>query len=387
MAAECRPLLLVTSRPLPFDGGHFDVSGHNVPAFARLSASFPLNIRPKDLERAVEYSTVLFAGVCRRNVNFQPKTTPFLILPLKWTANVTPDSPLTRDHITWGEVVETWEQPLQPLLYRDYDALQTQCEGRVVCGTPTSMRWVIHGVRDDLRASSLRPDGARYDSLDKGVRKSFGYASSASVKDFKQPLLEVEAEIHNPVTGIISYLEAKSTRREIALPELLSVHSISAGTFRTASLLPIFLPMLNAQLLGMEMSNTLFSGRIIPHLARQAITPSQARPVMCLQDYQRLEFLGDSVLKMAVNCMLYVHYADADSNGNRPNEGALVSAGNIIQQNATLAASAEKANIVPYIRSVYRSPADWVPDGWLPQPTGLKHQGLGRKVRCRRGQC
>ncbi|BEJ11803.1 hypothetical protein CspHIS471_0202630 [Cutaneotrichosporon sp. HIS471] len=384
-SAECRPLLLVTSRPLPFDGGSFDVSGNKVHSFAQLSPSFPLKIRPKDLERAIAYSTVLFKGVCHRAIEFHASYARYVILPLKWAAIVNPGMPLTRDDVSWGEVVDSWESPLQPLRYREYGELKAQCEGRVICGKASRLRWVVHGVRDDLRPSSIRNGNIRYDTLTKGERKLYGYAPSAVVTDPTQPLLDVEVEIENIVTGIISNLEVESVRRELVLPELLKVHSISAGTFRTASLLPTLIPMLDTQLLGMEMSETLFGGRIKSRFAREAITTSQARPVASLQDYQRLELLGDNVLRLVVDSLLYVHMAEPSQDGNLPGEGALVAAGNIIQQNTTLTACAEKANIDYYIRGVYRSPAEWLPLGWSApgtncMPTSVKHQDLGKKV-------
>ncbi|KLT43811.1 ribonuclease III [Cutaneotrichosporon oleaginosum] len=380
MTAKCRPLLLVTSRPLPFDGSRFDVSGSKVVAFARLSASFPLKIRPKDLDRAVAFSTALFSGVCHRHITFKHHMARYLILPLKWEASVTTDAPLTRDHITWGEVVDACNNPLQPLHYRNYDELKAQCEGRVICGTPTSIRWEVRGVRDDLRPSSSDNNKCKYGDLSKGVRKSRGYDSGAVVTDSEQPLLDVEAAIRSNVTGVISNLEGESIRRELVLPELLRVHSISAGTFRTASILHTFFAMLNAQLLGMEMSKALFGGRIKPHLAREALTTSQARPVPCQQDYQRVEMLGDSALRLAVVCLVYCDLSDPDESGVPPNEGALVKAGNEIQKNSTLMSSAEKAGITPYIRGVYTAPTDWVPLGWAPSPTPPKVQELGNKI-------
>ncbi|GMK56510.1 hypothetical protein CspeluHIS016_0303500 [Cutaneotrichosporon spelunceum] len=381
-AAECRPLLLVTSRPLPFDGASLDVSGNKVAAFAHVSPSYPLKIRSEDLECAIGYSTVLFEGVCHRTIECQWSRARYAILPLKWAADFS--SPLTRNHISWGEVMDTCSHPLEPLRYHDFDELKAQCEGRLICGMTRSLRWVVRGVRDDLRPDSIRKDSLSYGTLSKGERKSYGYAPSAVVTDPTQPLLAVQAEIDNIVTGIVSNLQVKSIREAVVLPELLSLHSISAGTFRTASLLPILLPMLDAQLLGMEMSEALFGSRIKPHLAREAITASQARPVPSMQDYQRLELLGDSVLKLVVDSLLYVHMAEQNQDGDLPNEGALVAAGNIIQQNTTLTASAEKANFAGYIRGIYHSPAEWLPHGWIVsgahQTPTPDHQQLGKKV-------
>lgn len=356
-AAECRPLLFVTSRPLPFDGAEFDVSGNSVYAVAKLSPSYPLKLRQKDLDRAFKYSTALYEAASGRPLLGMPADFRYLVLPLKWTAHFTEEAPLAREHITWGEVADTATSPLVPLPYDDED-LVARLEGRVLAGTTIGPRWTLLDVRDDISASTIRKETeSPYGHLAKGERKEFGYAQHAEVTDSNQPLIEVSPDVENRSLGYVSNLETATATIKLALPELLLIHSISAGTLRTASFLPLILPALDSQLLALEMSTSIFGGRIKSDLARQAITASSSRPVATTRDdYQRLELLGDQVLKFLSCVFVYATHVHDD-------QGNMTIALHKIETNAKLTECARNASIAPYIRGISRSPS-WIPHGW-----------------------
>lgn len=382
VSKECMPLLFVTARPLPFDGAEFDISGATVRAVAKLSPSLPLTIRPKDLKYALAYSTLLFEGLSERPLALDEAR--YLVLPLKSDTEITQPT-LSRDIISWGEVKDATKRPLAPLSYREPDLL-SRLEGRVVAGTTTGPRWNVHEIKTDLTASTARPDGQPWWNVQiKGERKKHGYARDAVVSDKTQPLLEVVPDVpmNARVGGIVAAVGSDPSPT-LVLPELVHLHAISAATLRTASTLPAILVALDVQLLATELSTTHFQGHIKPHLARQAITaPSFRTAALVRDDYQRLELLGDAILKFALCVSLYATSTHDPGDRGWANQGHLTRDLHVAESNATLTKCAKAVGLEPYVRALSRN-KDWMPRGWRVTegsvPKAPTTQPLGDKV-------
>ncbi|KAJ2454587.1 Dicer-like protein 1 [Coemansia sp. RSA 2336] len=148
---------------------------------------------------------------------------------------------------------------------------------------------------------------------------------------------------------------------------------LSVDDIMNLSLLPALLTRLNQTLLAYEVKSKLEHPARV-HMVRQAITASSAASDV---NYERLETLGDSVLKFIASVETFVKYPDA-------HEGILSFQRKRIISNANLCDRSLQLNLPPYIIATTFSRRDVrLPgDGWMrmPQiPTAWMYQAPPRQ--------
>ncbi|PWY98424.1 hypothetical protein BCV70DRAFT_150616, partial [Testicularia cyperi] len=174
----------------------------------------------------------------------------------------------------------------------------------------------IVGVRRELSALSKVVCGENhgddssqtYLDLFTSTYMSCGLPPQLTASQLSQPLLEVVRVKTCRDLLRVSDLQAgpgnaeAKGRRKIVIPSLYRVHELSFAAAQSALLLPSILGRYDQILLGDAANAALFSSRLDTDLVTKALTsPSLGHEF----DYERLEFLGDSFLKLVATCSTF----------------------------------------------------------------------------------
>ncbi|KAJ2611677.1 Dicer-like protein 1 [Coemansia sp. RSA 1365] len=136
----------------------------------------------------------------------------------------------------------------------------------------------------------------------------------------------------------VSKAPSPFTEGNFTSPFFCAQEFMSLGDANNLSLLPSFFSRIDSVLLATEIKTRLGLPAKVESV-RMAITASSASSDVC---YERLETLGDSVLKYITTIMLFVTYPDA-------HEGILTSRRGRIVSNANLFELARRLKLPPYI--------------------------------------
>ncbi len=122
---------------------------------------------------------------------------------------------------------------------------------------------------------------------------------------------------------------------------------------------PVLLRELDDLLIAQELNEKVFSGKLKSELVRLALSCPLPHHRLIKNTYERLEFLGDTLLKLVTS----VDVCLRRSPGQIPHE-SLSQAREKLVNNRSLMASGVKAGIVPYIRGAPIRRSEWIPTGW-----------------------
>jgi hypothetical protein len=104
-----------------------------------------------------------------------------------------------------------------------------------------------------------------------------------------------------------------------------------------------------------------FGGNVA--LVREAITCPASRAYPGGTNSERLEILGDTILKLATSVAVYFDMEDGRQDHGK-DEGAMTFDRHKIVSNRALQSSIIRAGLVPYIRGTNRRARDFVPPLW-----------------------
>lgn len=124
---------------------------------------------------------------------------------------------------------------------------------------------------------------------------------------------------------------------------------LPASLFRSTSIIPAFRSALDDALLAHELSQNLFNGLIPFQACTTALTRFSAAPSYPERDYERSEFLGDTVARML--CDIDLWYGRSVHPGDESWRSSHFSELEDCQTNSNLLGLALERGIVPYIRS------------------------------------
>ncbi|KAJ3128383.1 hypothetical protein HK098_004630 [Nowakowskiella sp. JEL0407] len=155
---------------------------------------------------------------------------------------------------------------------------------------------------------------------------------------------------------IPSVKSAPSTSPINLLPETCRLLPFSRETYRLSTLIPSTTHFIENALLISEFQEELQLPNVKPTTLLSAFTaPSTKNP----DNYERLETLGDAVLKYAVSADLYLSYADSDEGDLSFRRGKLVSNRNLFAK--CLEKKLEEIMFVDTFATKW-----WCPSGWVP---------------------
>ena len=358
-----RPLLLLTTRPLPLlnDDTPFQVdlslndatgSGIVVKAHMAVSRVTSLPTFDRDEIQAIRlFTEKAIRAVVYRDLCLSPDDARWLILPLSSGRAV--HGAIAAEDIDWESVSAAQGPHCSPIDIRDLD--RGFEEVLLTEGAEFSKRWAVKGIRHDLK-----PESPHLDIEGKTIFEACTIGRShrtlpEDLQDPQQPILQAVALHASRTYGYIGDL-ADPSPTILAVPEMAYRSFLPASVYRTVTLVPHCVHILDDHLLVHQLNTKLFDGRMSHIMLREALAPPRSSGnVFASPSYDRLEFLGDMLLRL----VLTVDMSLAGVRGDR-----VAFEKRVLESNNALRDCAIKAGIMPYIRYKARQLADWAPRGW-----------------------
>ncbi|KAG0263513.1 Dicer-like protein 1 [Mortierella polycephala] len=302
-----RDLCLLSMKPLPqFDRIELFFDGES--RWVDMDASLPpINLTFQQVEKLHRYSERLFATLFRKPVDMGTVDVGMrhIVAPLCDDADV---------RIDWGEIhagiTEAAGVDLQPTELT-YDRLQDMAlfeKGEV------NRLYFPVALRTDLCPSSLIPDSASATVTRESNQGSATFATFYRVKrdrnivDLTQPLVEVTR-----MPPLFDHLQPgkkqarvpRASNARFLVPELSLQCPIAASVLRSGSWIISVLNRLDGLLKAKEFADEFNLQSVSLPLVLESLTASDAAYAM---NYQRLELLGDTFLKLIVTVDLYIRH-------------------------------------------------------------------------------
>lgn len=378
-ADNCRPLVMLTSRPLPLlEDGPFDldISQVNMMATATLSPFKQIQLTEEQLQLAFRYTVSLFRAQLNKAMTGQIDDSAYVILPL----NKVSRSSFSVDDIAWDEVAMVEGPFTSPFTLHDLKQLEEETKDAMV-SSPSEFgrRFYVANVRHDLSPTSLDPNFPDKSFIEVATsQEPWEYRNRVSnnITWPDQPMLEGEVIVSARSGGVVASLVDMQRRKvKLLIPEFLERYWLPASTYRTATALIATLSALDDELIANDLSAALFEGKITRALAREATACPGSSLAPVAKNYERLEILGDTILKLAVSSAVF--------SDMKKSEGAMTFDRHKVVSNRALQRSVIASGVVPFIRSVNRRARDFTPPGWKLQNSeevAPSTQKLGDKV-------
>jgi endoribonuclease Dicer len=338
------------------------------------------------LEEILAYTQRLIRAHLNRPIQTTLQTAKWLVVPLvpefstSTPSGTASQSHIHHDDIAWFEISLALGPAATPFSL-DPSVLRVQIQDAITTSRAEfSRRFYINSLSTHL--TPLSPHPSRSNSLIKDVkpiRHDYG-TPPPPLTSLTQPILECTQIYPTKSGGFISGLGLESQsalKTDYLIPELVYRHSIPASVYRTTSILPTLLTSINDQLLANEINERFFNGVLKPELALQAMTTSTQQPLMQHRTYQRLEYLGDTLLKLIAT--VYHHLKDVEQQkrgmvgdvekmhldrhvmvSNRSLMGWLVA----LKREDMRGGEKGRVGLVEYIRGRPVRRGEWVPLGW-----------------------
>ncbi|CAK5275583.1 unnamed protein product [Mycena citricolor] len=347
------PILLITRHPLPkLPRFRLFISGP--PAAVETVKCAPLGLDAEKINELYLYTLRVLRALMNKGLACALEDMPYLLAPLH--------NPPIADHKRWQppdisgsipwELVSlaaaAWSVPLK---YGNAEVVGNDVADAIIQDRSTELtrRYEIRQVRGDLSPHSSPEDGPKATLLEfcKSSRKEF-----AGLKDENQAIIEVDS-----VVSGMSYLSPvpaavpADNYPHYLIPELCHKFTVPASTFRTMLLFPSISKLIDGFLLTKELNSRFFRCKLSDSLLHTAVT---APSVRLEYDYDRLEFLGDSFLKLLASVHAYVFANSAKEGGLHLTRQSLVS-------NHALNEHFASAGLVPYIQSLPFAFKAWLP--------------------------
>ncbi|KZW03985.1 hypothetical protein EXIGLDRAFT_827922 [Exidia glandulosa HHB12029] len=363
-----RPMLLLTRSPLPpVDGFNLYFDGQ--PTAVRLdTAPSPFQLDDERTKLLHAYTLRVARALTNKAVTCPLETMPYFLAP--WdTSIVLNDKPLV-EQLPWdSDILEASTAYIKPVTEQQIRVSDTTVRNLVLQDRWSEFTRRFRGlaVRHDMSPRSKPPPDATgannhasfVDQYAARIKSAF-----VGLKDENQPMFEVTR-----LPGLVNRLFPTSRSTEdgpdppkFIIPEVSARLVIPADTFETAHLIPCCLRRIEDNLLMKMLNQQFFNNEIDEHLLLSAISP----PSLCGElDYQRLELLGDSVLKFLCSASLFVLNPDAA-------ESVLHLARQDVISNRALLQAARRVGLPPFILMKPLSVKSWLPPHYDYEPEKSK---------------
>lgn len=244
------------------------------------------------LEEAIEFSERAMRAQLHKDIRAVIGSSHWAIVPMQRGYDfsmISKGVKVQRRDIDWGEVAAASGPLTTPF---DLDRLPEQIVDAI---TSVRSEWsrlhYITSIRPDLTPSSQHID-----------KQGHAFLSAVTPRDTlirpNQPMLECAHLYSSKSGGFLASLGMPHPGAQLLIPELVHRHPISASVFRTTSILPAFFTKLDNLLIARDFNQNLFSSKLKPDLALLATSCPIARNRDPGNTYQRLETLGDTLLKL-----------------------------------------------------------------------------------------
>ncbi|CAG8444339.1 4231_t:CDS:2 [Acaulospora colombiana] len=270
-----------------------------------LPYSTPININSEKSRMAFNFTLRTFTSIVNKEFKCEFERFSYFVVPL------IPNTPIDGNTLSFID----WESVERAVTHRhipiDLNNMHDLVDAVIIDYSDNSRRYFVQDVQNDLNPFSPVPSGmaireAGCQNFVEYYRKNF---SGLELKYPNQPLLKVRkiSKVMNflqPVPGAIPALKGRVAT--YVIPEFCKEYPIRASIFRSALMLPAILTRIDSQLLALELRFRLDLPTKDDILLEALTTPSANMGM----NYERLETLGDSILKFVVTIRLYVMFPD-----------------------------------------------------------------------------
>ncbi|CAO3629586.1 unnamed protein product [Mucor hiemalis] len=355
-----RSMCLVTKNPLP-----------SIPAFDFFKDNLKFRVRTilqaekvefKDdtkIKSLSNYTLAVTQSIVQKQFNCQFEDMPYFFAPLVRNVFPTPQKVLIvkslETKIDWKEVNRAISHDKKRRI--PLAGVDSACKDAIVIDVAGNNRhYFVEKVERDMSVLSDIPINLDISLREYEFNTFREYYSQheklpLKITDWGQPLLRVD-RIYRSKTFTFSNEEAKSRKLQKEqveptlnvlwlVPELCYLHCISASVYRTLEILPTIMIRIDSILHALDAQETLGLPFIDKDLMLEAYTASSARMEM---DYQRLEFLGDSVLKFITTIRAFVQFPSFNEYDLTEERMSMIS-------NKALFKTAKKLHIYQYLTS------------------------------------
>ncbi|RPD61964.1 hypothetical protein L226DRAFT_463450 [Lentinus tigrinus ALCF2SS1-7] len=342
------PVLFLTRAPLPLIP-EFTVFFSGAGATVHFYKGEPIEVTDVQLKALHEYTLRVSKTLMNKPLECPVGNMLCYFAPLDstWHSSLSAHWPLLSlgEHIPWDAVQLAADYFAIPLV-DGIASLDERAQDAIVLDRQVeyTSRYFLVKVRHDLTPLSKAEDSPR-----EAEYPNFLEYCKARIKDFQglddenQHMIEVKvipAPVNNlhPTSGPPT--PPGRPPLKYLIPELCYKFTIPASTFRTLWLMPSIMEKMNMYLLTKELNAKLFRNAIL----EQQLHIALSTPALWTEfDYERLEFLGDSFLKVVASNFLFATMPGADV-------GALHTARGPIISNKSLQQGAARIGLPSYIQ-------------------------------------
>ncbi|ORX55708.1 hypothetical protein DM01DRAFT_1335102 [Hesseltinella vesiculosa] len=320
----------------------------------------PIQLSKENLAALKEHNLLLSSAITNRSFTCALGQFPYFLAPLKrsWDPTAVSSSSLLAADlhaaIDWSEVRQSAKNEPTPVTWQHGSNLD---DAIIVDYGDNGRRYFVSEVCYHLTPSSPVDKAlAMREVNDATVADYYERKFSFKVKDPHQPLLRVLK------TGkALNYLtphqmmdaQTRKTTAVFVIPEFCQRYATPASTYQTWLLIPSIMTRVDALLLSLD-ARSRFNLDISDNFMLEAFTTPSASMGT---DYERLETLGDSLLKFISTIRLYINFPFAD-------EGKLHYSRIKVICNRSLYRAAKRLKLYRYVTSIAFNRRDWRPHGY-----------------------
>jgi endoribonuclease Dicer len=295
-----RPMVIATRQPLPegLDGIKLHLDKDTASLVRLIPWPRPIFLELDLLIRATEFMSALFHSTLRKE--FVYKAASYLLFPMTDSVNPTIVESCNIQYIDWEQIINAKDaqRSSHPSLLKHLTSIDYAYERDmlVVDTSKYNQYYEVIDIRHDLPS----------------IRNKLIEKLEYSVKNVNQPLLEVKWVKHRRFNYLNSVEQMSkddleknpSTDGNYTLAETCKLLPLKASVFRMGALLPSFLYRMEIALLAIEYGKRFNLSTKLCQLSCAITLPS----IYGENNYERLEMLGDSILKIMTSTSLYIEY-------------------------------------------------------------------------------
>ncbi|KAG2217031.1 hypothetical protein INT45_003987 [Circinella minor] len=312
---KVRHMGLISWKPLP-STPDFELYKKGDPfkiGFRSMSTTF--RIDRSTLDKLAEFTLSICSAITNKEFQCPLIDFPYFFAPLKTynTENIeypTINDLVPMDTIDWNEIDQTIIKE-QPNI--DLDHLEQNVQDKILIDyADNSRRYVIQEICHDLHPNSPPPENltireSDYENFAAYYLDNF----KIDVTRMDQPMVRVQR-----IQKVMNFLmpiapaapQEKKRTATFVIPEFCKIFWASASVYQSAMVLPSIMTRLDSYLLVKE-AGLRYDLPISDDLMLEAYTTPSASMAM---NYERLETLGDSLLKFIATIRLYINFPFSD---------------------------------------------------------------------------
>ncbi|CAO3657285.1 unnamed protein product [Mucor hiemalis] len=350
-----RPLCLISKKPFP-DLPELKLFHHSVPFMVNMRAiGTEIVFEREVIQTLSDYMLRLMLALINKEFNCPINDIPYYIVPLMKSTESTSFETLSSEElkqlVDWKEIDSIIEQKMTPYVL---DEIEDPEDTVVIDQTDNNRRYFVTKLRTDMSPSSAIPQNVK-------IRES-GYASFIEyykakefrpLEDENQPMLEVKRlkKVMNFLyPGHIVPAQIKGPLSTWTVPEFCQKFFMSASVYQATMMVPSIMTRVDSILLCRE-AKIRHDLPIDDANFLEAYTCPSASMEM---NYERLETLGDSLLKFIATIRLYINFPFS-------NEGELHHLRIRVICNRALYRSAKRLKFYRYVTSQAFNRRYWRP--------------------------